>query len=97
MPGVGLLPADVRRRGQVLHPQRPIDAVRPLLAGRDAALADDQRGVPRAEEAGAERRLAEDAERRDADEVRAAPTSSSPSSFDTSAPSDGYWIGPCGR
>ena len=64
-----------RLRGHPATTSLPLEGHGPCCRFRPAAVpkrgfADDQRGVTRAEEAGAVRRGVEDAERRDADEVR---------------------------
>ena len=64
--GFVLFAADARRQVEVLHGQRRLGRV----GDGQAVVADDERGVLRAEEAGAERLWAEEALRSDADEVR---------------------------
>src|SRR5262249_11369778 len=69
--GSGLGQTDVARQVEVLYAQRLVGGVL-SRAGHPAngAVANHERGVLWAEEAGAERRRAEGAERADADEVR---------------------------
>ena len=68
-PGVGLRGVDPRGPRQVVDLQRRRVVRRPPPHPPAARLADDQRGVLRPEEAGAERRRVEEAIGRDAHEA----------------------------